>query len=156
MLEPEVAGEMGENTVYDNFNDVRYKGDYPKISYLHFIFLGWLGDDIIESTPCFIVTDKLANKIEKGGLSGYKFEEIEVSLSDDFIEMYPNRYIPKFKRLIPIGRIVVDDAEYTEWSGEDFNLSNKSYLVVSEKVLNILKTCNIENCDIYELSERVD
>ncbi|OOM06323.1 hypothetical protein [Clostridium saccharobutylicum] len=156
MLEPEVAGEIGENTIYDNFDDVRYRGAYPKISHLHFIFSGWLGDCIIESAPCFIVTDELKSKIEKSGLKGYKFEDLEVSLSDEFIEMYPNRDIPQFKRLIPMGSVVVYDETYTQWSGEDFNLSNKSYLVVSEKVLDILKECNIDNCDIYELIEKVD
>lgn len=34
ILEPEVAGEIGENTIYD-------KKD--KISHLHFIFTGWYG-----------------------------------------------------------------------------------------------------------------
>lgn len=91
MLEPEVAGEIGENTVYDNFEDIRYRGAKPEISKLHFIFSGWLGDDIIESTSCFIVTEKLEKKIEESKLVGYEFQSVEISLSDEFIEMYPER-----------------------------------------------------------------
>lgn len=156
MLEPEVAGEIGENTIYDNFDDVRYRGAYPKISKLHFIFSGWLGDEIIESTPCFIVSDELKRKIEKSELNGYKFQDVEISLSDEFMEIYPDRDMPEFKRLIPNGSVSVDGETYNKWSGEDFNLSDKSYLVVSEKALDILNEHNIENCDLYKLSSKMD
>jgi hypothetical protein len=156
MLEPEVDGEIGENTVYDNFDDVRYRDAKPEISKLHFIFSGWLGDDIIESTPCFIVTDKLKTEIEKSELIGYEFQDVEISLSDEFIEIYPNRDIPQFKRLIPKGNVVVKGGSYVTWTGEDFNFSDKSYLVVSERALNILKEFNVDNCDLYKLIPKVD
>ena len=156
MLEPEVAGEIGENTVYDNFYDVRYKGDKPEISKLHFIFSGWLGDDIVESTPCFIVTDRLKTEIEKSGLTGCEFQDVEISLSDEFIQMYPDRDIPQFKRLIPKGSVVVEGETYATWSGEDINFSDKSYLVVSERALNRLKQFNLDNCDLYKLSSKLD
>ncbi len=156
MLEPEVAGEIGENTVYDNFDDIRYKGANPEISKLHFIFSGWLGDDIIESTPCFIVTEELEKKIEESELVGYEFQNVEISLSDEFIEMYPNRELPQFKRLIPKGSLVIEDETYTKWTGEDFNLSDKFYLVVSERALNIINKFNVTNCDLYKLSLKVD
>lgn len=156
MLEPEVAGELGENTVYDNFDDVRYTGAKPEISKLHFIFSGWLGDDIIESTPCFIVTDKLKEEIEKSKLVGYEFQDIEISLSDEFNEMYPDREIPKFKRLIPKGNIIVDGEAYTSWTRDDFNFSDKSYLVVSYRALKLINKFNIDNCDVYKLSSKVD
>lgn len=154
MLEPEVAGEIGENTVYDNFEDIRYRGAKPEISKLHFIFSGWLGDDIIESTPCFIVTEELRKKIEESNLVGYEFQSVEISLSDEFIEMYPERELPKFKRLIPKGKVAIKDESYTGWTGEDFNFSDKSYLVVSQKALDIINKFNINNCDIYKLSPK--
>lgn len=154
MLEPEVSGEMGSNTVYDNYYEIRYNGAYPKISYLHFVFLGWLGDDILESTPCFIITEKLMDKIKESKLSGCKFQKIEISLSDQFKEMYPNRDMPNFIRLIPTGNVHIEDNTYSNWSRDDFNLSDKSYLVVSEKALNIIKQFNIDNCDIYELNKK--
>ena len=156
MLEPEVAGEIGENTIYDNFDDVKYRCAKPEISKLHFIFSGWLGDDIIESTPCFIVTDKLKTEIEKNELIGCEFQDVEISLSDEFIEIYPNRDIPQFKRLIPKGSVVVEGEIYSTWTGEDFSFSDKSYLVVSERALNILKEFNVDNCDLYKLSPKVD
>ena len=69
------------------------------------------------------------------------------------MEIYPDRDMPEFKRLIPNGSVSVDGETYTKWSGEDFNLSDKSYLVVSEKALDILNEHNIENCDLYKLSK---
>lgn len=155
MLEPEVAGEIGENTEYDNFDDVKYKGSKPEISKLHFVFSGWLGDDILESTPCFIVTDKLKKEIEKSKLRGYEFQDVEILLSDEFIEFYPDRDIPQFKRLIPKGSVVVEGETYTTWTGDDFNFSDKSYLVVSQRALNLLKQFNVDNCDLYKLSSEL-
>jgi len=151
MLEPEVAGEIGENTVYANFEEVKNKGVQPIISKLHFEFSGWLGDDIIESTPCFIVTEKLKTYIEKSELTGFEFQNVEISLSDEFIEFYPDRELPDFFRLIPTGKIKVENGVCSEWSGDDFNFSDKSYLVVSNKAFSILKKFNIENCDVYEI-----
>lgn len=151
MLEPEVAGEIGENTVYANFEEVKNNGVQPIISKLHFEFSGWLGDDIIESTPCFLVTEKLKTHIEKNKLIGYEFQNVEITLSDEFIELYPNRELPTFYRLIPKGKIKVENGVCSEWSGDDFNFSNKSYLVVSNKAFLILKKFNIKNCDVYEI-----
>jgi hypothetical protein len=42
ILEPEVSGEIGERTVIDS------SVHPPIVSYLHFVFMGWLGDDLIE------------------------------------------------------------------------------------------------------------
>ena len=70
--------------------------------------------------------------------------------------MYPERELPKFKRLIPKGRVAIKYESYTEWTGEDFNFSDKSYLVVSQKALDIINEFNIDNCDIYKLSPKED
>jgi hypothetical protein len=65
--------------------------------------------------------------------------------------MYPNRQLPKFHRLIPTGTVEVSDNNYFNWSGEDICLTEKSYLVVSESALDILKKCTLKNCDISPL-----
>ena len=53
MIEPEVAGEIGENTIYDNYDEIINQKKKPIISHLHYIFDGWLGDELLEVTPCF-------------------------------------------------------------------------------------------------------
>ena len=52
-LEPEVAGGFGEQTILDNSTHP------PDVKWLHYVLDGWLGDDILESFPCYIVTERL-------------------------------------------------------------------------------------------------
>lgn len=123
LLEPEVAGDFGGNTIVENFNLVRQKGERPKIKHLHYNFTGWLGDELLECTPCFIVTDTLAKSIKESTLTGYDFENIEISADDEFKEMHPDISLPRFMRFIPKGNVNVDGEKYTKWSGDDFCLS---------------------------------
>jgi hypothetical protein len=57
VLCPEVAAELGGNTVMDAF------AHPPKVSRLHLRFMGWLGDDLLETFPCFLVTSRLAKAL---------------------------------------------------------------------------------------------
>ena len=63
IIEPEVAGGLGLNS---NIDRTTFP---PIVEKLHFVFEGWLGDPILESFPCFIVTDRLARKMEEAGLT---------------------------------------------------------------------------------------
>lgn len=153
LLEPEVAGELGSNTIIDNFDSVRQRGERPNITYLHYQFTGWLGDELLECTPCFIVTESLAKTIQESELEGYVLEDVEVSVSDEFKELYPDTELPKFKRLIPKGYVEIDGQNYRLWSRDDFCLAQKSYLVVTEKVLSVLKSHKISYCDISPLDK---
>ncbi len=53
VLEPEVAGQLGEQTVMDRSTHP------PTIEKLHFVFDGWLGDDIVATFPSFWVSKNL-------------------------------------------------------------------------------------------------
>ena len=90
--------------------------------------MGWLGDDILEVTPCFLISEKLKQAIEKSELKGYKFQNIEISLSEEYEEMYPDREKPCFYRLLPQGTISVQDEMYSNWDNMDFCVTEKSYL----------------------------
>lgn len=151
ILEPEVAGEIGEHTIYENYDAIVSKGERAIISHLHFVFMGWLGDDILETTPCFLVSEQLKKAIETSDLTGYEFHNIEVSLSDEYQELYPYQELPCFYRLIPHGIINVQEEMYSNWNGMDFCLTEKMYLVLSEKAMNILKDFHLEHADITEI-----
>lgn len=131
-LLPEVPGELGERTRMDrSFNP-------PKISYLHFIFSGWLGDELIECFPCYLVTDTLLKYLNDNGLTGFFIKEAEISYSSLFNELYPNRGRHEFKWLVITGQ-----------TGDDFFLSPENYLVVTNRCLNVLKEHgNLNNCEI--------
>ncbi|MBW9154748.1 hypothetical protein [Clostridium estertheticum] len=146
-LEPEVAGEIGENS------RIRYeRGMIKEVEFLHYEFTGWLGDEILTSHPCFIVSENIVEDILRSKLRGYRFEDIEISTSDEFKEMFPNRYIPNFKRLIPLGKVVVRDEKIFQSSEDDFCLEDDVELVVSYNALEILKKSNIDNCEICDLN----
>src|SRR3954454_10828086 len=57
-LEPEVAGQLGDTTMLDT------SVHPPVIQRLEYRFDGWLGDDLLESFPCFVVTERLANELK--------------------------------------------------------------------------------------------
>ena len=154
VIEPEVAGEIGESTIYENYDAITTKGERPIISHLHFVFMGRLGDDILEVTPCFLISEKLKQAIEKSELKGYKFQNIEISLSEEYEEMYPDREKPCFYRLLPQGTISVQDEMYSNWDNMDFCVTEKSYLVLSEKAINILNCFRLDNADITEIFPR--
>lgn len=105
-LEPEVGGGLGPGTIQSNDSDrpVNYRVDR-----LNYEFDVWLGDEILEATPCFIVTDRLAKILSVKGLSGVLFDDVEVSRSGIFEDMYPHRILPKFVWMKVIGVKDIDD-----------------------------------------------
>lgn len=133
ILEPEVAGGFGDNVVYDP--STRH------VEHLHYQFDGWLGDDLLETTPCFIVTDRLRSVIQESARTGYEFATVEVTTSELFRELYPDRELPKFWWLKISGKPGVDD----------FGLSPDHRLVVKDAVLaDIQQQCQLDNCDVTE------
>ena len=132
ILQPEVAGGLGEHTVMDTTVHP------PVVSRLHYEFGGWLGDDLLESFPCYIVTARLKEALVEAGVSGCTFDAVEVSKSDDFKELYPDRELPQFFWLKVHGRPGVNDCGSTP----------EAQLVVSELCLQTTKTFNLAHCDI--------
>jgi hypothetical protein len=136
VLEPEVAGGLGEGTVISDMSV-----QPPIVISLHYEFQGWLGDDLLESFPCFIVTSRLADKLRRSEMTGYRLAAVKVSTSDLFREMHPRRKLPPFQWLQPVGEAGVDD----------FGLSSKPHrLVVSKRALECLRGFQLEHCDVSE------
>jgi hypothetical protein len=134
-VEPEVAGGFGPNTILD-------RNVHPtRVDHLHYELNGWLGDELLETTPCWIVTESLARQIREAGLAGVEFGDVEVSTSDEFRERYPDRSLPKFLRLNVTGTPRKDD----------FGVGDDLRLVVSEKALNLLRQTNRASFDVEPL-----
>lgn len=131
-IEPEVAGGWGEGTEADTTCHP------PVVTKLTYEFEGWLGDSIVESFPCFIITEKLAGSIIQSDLSGYKLSECEISTTATFIEFYPDLVLPKFVWLKINGQA----------GNDDFGINTTQELVLSEKALQTLKNHSLNNCDI--------
>jgi len=82
-IEPEVIVGIGENTILDNnYNP-------PKVDQLDLEIEDWLGNDLMESYPCFIITESLKEGLEKSKFTGYdSIEEIEVKKAEYFENNY--------------------------------------------------------------------
>ena len=133
-LYPEVAGGFGDNVIYDP--------ETQHVEHLHYEFDGWLGDDILQTSPCcYIVSERLKQAIGEVAMTGFAFADVEISTSEQFQELYADREIPEFSWLKICGRAGVDD----------FGISSDNCLVVSERALKAMQdVANLENCDITE------
>ncbi|BFO64213.1 hypothetical protein [Chryseobacterium sp. KCF3-3] len=135
LIEPEVAGSLGDQTQIDN------SFFPPLIKNLHYEFEGWLGDDLVESFPCYIVTERLRKGIESKQLSGISFDQVLVSKSETFLELYPDRELPNFFWAKING----------ESNKDDFFITKKNILAISEKAYSLLKGYNIDQADVENL-----
>ncbi|WP_336704356.1 hypothetical protein [Chryseobacterium indologenes] len=135
LIEPEVAGGLGEKTEIDNTFFP------PIVKYLHYEFEGWLGDDLVESFPCYIVTERLRKGIESKQLSGISFDQVLVSKSETFLELYPDRQLPNFFWAKING----------ESNRDDFFITEKNGLAISERAYSLLKGYNIDQADVENL-----
>lgn len=144
-LEPEVAGGIGDcsKIIYEN-------GRIKEIIELNFEFDGWLGDDLLTTSPVFIITENLANSLINSNLTGYTLDKVIVSKSFTFDELYPERELPIFYWLKPLGKISIQNDMIIEYSGHDINLCNNVDLLISEKAYNIFINFKLEDCDITQ------
>ena len=133
-IQPEVAGGLGENTVMDR------RAHPPIVSKLHYKFDGWGGDVLLRSFPCLIVTEGAKRKLQLAGLTGIRFDRVEVTTSEFFQDRYPNLQLPKFVWLQVVGKPGQDD----------FGFVQNARLVVSERALEVLKGLGVSNALITD------
>ena len=131
VLGPEVAGGHGPKTLADRTVHP------PRVARLHYELAGWLGDDLLESFPCFVVTARLADRLASVRLSGFRLDDVLITTSDEFKELYPARSLPDFRWLKITGRPGVDD----------FGLTPDQRLVVSDAALAVLGTLQITHAE---------
>lgn len=137
ILEPEVAGGPGADTEMD-------ATVHPlRVHKLHYELDGWMGDDLLESFPCYIVTERLMLELGKRGFSGCEFGNVEITKSEQFADLYVGKNISEFRWLKVNGEAGTDD----------LGISDDNMLVVSERVLKILSQFQSDHCDVEEYVE---
>ena len=130
-LEPEVSGELGENTELDASTHP------PIVSKLHYAMDFWLGDDLLETFPCFLATDKLRTVLDSINVTGVAFDDVEVTFGEDFHERYPGGPLPRLHWMKPIGVPCKDD----------FGLIHPAYLIGSARVWEAMQEgANLTHC----------
>lgn len=134
LLEPEVAGGLGDNAILDSTVHP------PHVTRLHYAIDDWHGDELLESTPCFIITQELGDKLVEAELTGFELADAEVTLSETGIELLGNTELPKFRWFKVPGTAGTDD----------FGLTSDATLIASARALESLRTGDISGCDIEE------
>lgn len=129
LVEPEVAGGLGPNTVLDA------SVHPPVVSRLHYEFHGWLGDVLLETFPCFIVTEDARERLVDSSFTGARFDEVEISVSGQFEKLYPEMQLPGFAWLRVIG----------EAGNTDFGTITDGRLVMSQRAIDLLKGLGLSN-----------
>lgn len=134
-VEPEVAGGIGPRS------EMHRDGGKLVVTRLHYQFDGWLGDALLETTPCFIVTDTARRMIENAALTGVGFSDVEISRSNIFIDLHGDRSLPRFWWMIVDGRAESDD----------FGISGDLMLITSARALAILESAGITHANVEAL-----
>lgn len=135
-LEPEVAGELGSETILDSTKHP------PKVDSLHYEFFGWLGDEILEAYPCFIASERCRNELERASLSGIEWGPVKITKSLQFEELYPGRGLPSFFWMKVTGLAEKDD----------FGMNEDSILVISARALKVLRNVALNHADVEGIS----
>lgn len=143
VLEPEVAGGIGKKSkiLYEN-------SKIKEVLFLDYEFEGWLGDDILTTHLCFIISEFLCDIIKISDLKGYQLQKIGISFLDFFLEVYNKKILPNFIRLLPFA---INDISLIDKMSLDFYLYKNTTLIVSEKALNTLKKLNLSNANILNI-----
>jgi hypothetical protein len=128
-VEPEVAGGLGERTRMDR------SVHPPIVNRLHYQLEGWSGDAILESFPSFVVTEDAKESLLGIGVTGATFDDVEVTVTDQFKELYLGRKLPLFAWLKPEGKAGRDDIGATA----------DGRLVLSQRALDTLSGLGISN-----------
>ena len=131
-LEPEVAGGWGDDT------EVDVTVHPPVVKSLHYAFNGWLGDELLESFPIFLVSEALGHAMNVASLTGFVLAPVKVSLTEEYLEMQPEVELPPFVWL-----------QVTGVAGEsDIGLSPKHLLVASERAMDVLRAHAVNHCTV--------
>lgn len=112
----------------------------PIFTRLEYRFDGWLGDALLESFPCFIITEIAKSALEEAGYTGIHFGAVEITKSKQFFEVNGQQNLPKFMRLYIEGVAGQDD----------FGLTSNHRLVVSERALRTLRAHGLSHAVVTE------
>jgi hypothetical protein len=134
VLQPEVAGGFGPNSVIDPSKRP------PIVTKFNYEFDGWLGDPILETVGCFIVTKAIGDMIGAIGASGVSLGHVEISKSAEWQDVYGDLQLPPFVWLQVNGKPGLDD----------FGLDPTHCLVVSQRIYEILRSEGMTNCNVAE------
>jgi hypothetical protein len=106
------------------------EGIFKDYASLHAIFESWLGDEMVEILPCFLVTSSLGAEFVASGFTGFELLNVEVERDGQFDLAYPGVELPHFSWLKITGVVGKDDFFVTE--GHNLAVSKRAFDVIEE------------------------
>jgi hypothetical protein len=137
VLQAEVAGGLGPASVGD------LKARPPRLVKFNYEFDVWLGDPLLEAMSNFIVTEHLKELLIEAHTSGISFGDVEVTKSEEYQDRHPDLSLPAFFWLKVTGQAGRDD----------FGLSPSGDLVVSKRIVDLLKVAGLRHSEISEYDQ---
>lgn len=141
ILDPETAGNTDFPATVQEVPPSRRK--------VTVVFDVWLGDDIMEAYPCYLVTKRLWDMLATGGFTGASSGAIKSVKGDMWRQMCPRQSTPDVVWLKVTGKAGQDDFGVApvpdDLLGTPVVIRK---LVASQRVLALLKQFSIEHCKI--------
>jgi hypothetical protein len=109
----------------------------PRVTRLHVLLEGWLGDDLLETFPAFVVTVEAGRRLTEAGLSGFELDDVEVERTASFGD---DRDVPElwWPRVTGSAR------------RDDIGADAAGVLVVSQRALEVLRRGSLVHADLEE------
>jgi hypothetical protein len=125
VVQPEVIVGIGNDTEF-----AETVAPFKTVNGLHIDLEDWLGDDLMECHPCYIITEDLKNGLKKTAFSGYTISELKLTKSEYFADNYSvKKKLPVFYWFKINGKVNIDDVY----------LGDGRSLFLSEKFIKYLK-----------------
>jgi hypothetical protein len=126
VIQPEVIVGLGDKTVF-----VEAVAPFKTVAKLHVELEDWLGDDLMECYPCYLVTEDLKDKLSQSDIKGYVIEPMQLTKNEYFANNYRlEKKLPKFYWLKIVG---------LKDRGDDMYIGEEKALFASDKLLDFLK-----------------
>ena len=134
-LEPQVAGELGDDTVMDVsvhpplVSRVAYELDQPD------------NDDLIQSFPVYLVERSMADQLVRAGLTGFDLAAAVVRPGEEYEAEYQGKAHKDYVWLRVHGT-----------NQHDCWIDHTLMLCVSDAMMAVLKSGQLEGCDVVPVS----
>jgi len=135
VIEPHVAGELGDGTCLDPSTHP------PRVSSVEYVLDTPRAADLIESFPVYLVSHELARELVDAKLSGFSLDEARVVPSLEYLAAYGDTPHKQYRRLR-----LIPSAEADCW------LDERHLLHVSDRMMEVLQRFDLTYADI----ERVE
>lgn len=131
-LEPHVAGELGEAT------DLDPSAHPPVVRAVEYVLDAPDSDDLIESFPVFLVSARLAERLDAAGVTGFVLEDAIVRPSTEYLATYGDVPYSEYRWM----RLQDGGSTADAW------LDGDQRLCVSDRTMNVLRPYRLARCSI--------